>query len=291
MKLPDISLLKGWPTLQPELATAGAPASFEPRVRRSTPLAGVMQFASNGGGGGGRNDDDDGFDEGYDDDFVYEEPAQQQPTRRAPGAQRGGQAGGSGSGGGGRGGSGGGGRPRTVQYQPEERYWTEYLRIALPILGLLLMIGLLWFWALQLMGDDNGGDQPVVTEPPATEEVVLPDSTPTTEATEDVIAPPTPTPTEELSTPETTPEVEETPADTGGGEIAIGSVVQVTEDGVNMRADATTSSDAVTQLNAGDSFEVVDGPVEADTYTWWMVVDDTNSVVGWIASDFIEVAP
>ena len=30
---------------------------------------------------------------------------------------------------------------RTVSYQPEERYWTDYLRIALPVFGLLLLIG------------------------------------------------------------------------------------------------------------------------------------------------------
>lgn len=283
MKLPDIPLLKGWPTLQPELATAGASTSFQPRVTRPTPATGVMQFASNGGG-----KDDDGFDDGYDDDLVYEEPVQQ-PTRRAPGAQRGSQSGGSGSGGG-RGGSGGG-RSRTVQYQPEERYWTEYLRIALPILGLLLMIGLLWFWALQLMDDDNGGDQPVVTEPPVTQEVVVPDSSPTTEATEDVIAPPTPTPTEEVSTPETTPETVETPASTGGDAIAIDAVVEITDDEVNMRQEATTDSAVVQQLNTGDTFTVADGPVQAGNYTWWLLVDDESSVAGWVVEDFIQVVP
>lgn len=278
MKLPDISLFKGWPTLQPEVAVAGVPARETPRTGRPNPLAGVMLFASSGGG----NDDD-----GYDDDLVYDEPVEQ-PTRRSPGAQR--KAGAS-SGGGGKGGSGGG-RPRSVQYQPEERYWTEYLRIALPILGLLLMIGLLWFWALQLMDDDEpGGDQPVVTEPAATENVVVPDSSPTTEPTDDVIAPPTaqPTPTEEASTPEAP--VEEPPADTGGGEISIDAIVSVTEDGVNMRSEATTSSDVVQQLNTGDTYTIADGPVEADDYTWWLLVDDESSVAGWVVQEFLEVAP
>jgi hypothetical protein len=279
VKLPDISLFKGWPTLQPEFAVAGAPAREFPRERRTNPLAGVMLFASRGGG----NDDD-----GYDDDLVYEEPVEQ-PTRRSPGAQR--SAGASAGGGGGRGGSGGG-RPRSVQYQPEERYWTEYLRIALPILGLLLMIGLLWFWALQLMDDDEpGGDQPVVTEPAATQEVVVPDSTPTTEVTDEVIAPPTPepTPTEEASTPEAP--VEETPAETGGGEIGIDSVVQTTEEGVNMREDATTSASAIAQLPVGTTLTVTDGPIEADGYVWWQVVDDENGQVGYVVEDFLEVAP
>src|SRR4051794_6192386 len=51
---------------------------------------------------------------------------------------------------------------RTVSYQPEERYWTDYLRIALPVIGLLLLIGLLWYWASALIG--NTSSQPPPTQ-------------------------------------------------------------------------------------------------------------------------------
>src|SRR3954447_1571765 len=81
---------------------------------------------------------------------------------------------------------------RTVSYQPEERYWTDYLRIALPVIGLLLLIGLLWYWASALIGD--GGNQP----PPTAETVAV--ITPVHEATPEpptataVIIAPTPGP-------------------------------------------------------------------------------------------------
>jgi hypothetical protein len=272
-------MFKAWPSPVPALATAGAGSSSTSPSRNQPRKGGVMLFAS--GGPTGPNDG------GYDDDEVYydEEPQQ---TRRAPGASRGAspETGGQGSG-------AGGGRQRTIQYQPEERYWTEYLRIALPILGLILMIGLLWYWALQLTGDDNG-DDPTPTDPPGTTEVIAPESTPTVEPTEEVIVPtPTTEPTEEVeSTPE---EEEETPEETddegtGEGEIAIGSAVVVTEDGVNMRDDATTEGNIVRALDAGEVLSIEDGPFEADGYVWWEVIVEETAETGFVVQDFLEPA-
>jgi hypothetical protein len=246
-----------------------------------------MLFASGGS-------DDDGYG-GYDDDVPYEEPPPQS-TRRAPGAQRGG---GSGNGGG----SGSGGRQRSIQFQPEERYWTEYLRIALPIIGLLLMIGLFWFWASQLTSDDNGGDEPIATTAPGVADLITPESTP--QPTQQVVVPPTSapaedpppsTPAEEAPPPEEEP-VEEEPADEepaeeepAAGGFEIDQSVVVTEDGLNMRDDSTTAGEIVTTLDAGAVLTIQDGPVEGDSYTWYQVIVEETGELGWVADDFIEAA-
>lgn len=249
-----------------------------PRFAVATP-GGSMLFASGGS-------DDDRYDE-YDVDTPYDDEADYS-SRRPAGAPRGG--GGSGSGG------GDGGRRRTVQFQPEERYWTEYLRIALPIIGLLLMIALFWFWASQL-ANDNGADDPVATQSPGATELVTPDSTPepteepviglpteepATATTEPPIDEPTPTPTED----EEPTEEPEAPA----GEFQPNQSV-VTTDALRLRTDASTSSDILATLDAGTVLTIQDGPFEADEFTWWEVVVEETGQVGFVAQDFIEPAP
>ena len=54
----------------------------------------------------------------------------------------------------------GGGGDRPSSYQTEERYWTDYLRIALPIAGLLLLLSVFWYWASSFIGDDNEPSRP-----------------------------------------------------------------------------------------------------------------------------------
>lgn len=283
MKLPSLSLndLFRSPPLGPVLAGAHVGAGSHDAPRADDKPSDHLLFA--------RGSDDDGFSE-YDDDPPYEEPAQ--GTRRAPGAQRG-------SGGaGGSGGGGNGGRQRSVQFQPEERYWTEYLRIALPIVGLLLMIGLFWYWASQLTDDDNGGE-PITTETPGVAELITPDSTPA--PTQQVVVPPTSAPADEpASTPEAdAPADEETPVDepvdeepaADAGGFAIGDAVVINDDGVNLRDDATTAgSTVVTTLNTDDVLTIEDGPFEADDYVWWQVIVEDSSEVGFVAEDFFDPA-
>lgn len=258
---------------QPALALAGAGADAGNQPSKPGKRGGNMMFASGGS-------DDDNFG-GFDEEPFDDEP---QNTRRAPGAQRGG------SGGSGNGGSGGsGGRQRSVQFQPEERYWTEYLRIALPIIGLLLMIGLFWFWASQLTDDGNDPNEPVATQPVGTTEIMTPESTPV--PTEAVIAPPTTAPETPESTPEDSTPSEETPVDeTGDGTFAVDDSVVITDDEVNMRDDATIDGNIVTKLDAGEVLTIQDGPFEADDYVWYEVIVESTGEVGYVVEDFLEPA-
>ena len=275
-----------------------APAPAGPALGMAGATGGHMMFASSGGGRGG---DFDGVDYGFEDEYGEEpvgEPQDEEPQRR-PRSTRTVRSGGGAT----------GGQPRTAQHQPEERYWTDYLRIALPVIGLLLMIGLLWFWATQLIGDN-----PETTDP-ATEEVgLVSQSTPapteqpaqvqgeTTQPGGSTIgigdAASTPAaqsqPTEEPSSgddqsgAETNPDT--TTGDTANDAIfASGDPVVVNEEGVNVRPDPSVTGDPITMLNAGDELTIASGPVDAEGYTWWEVILP-NGDSGWVVQDFIDPA-
>lgn len=74
-------------------------------------------------------------------------------------------------------------------------------------------------------------------------------------------------------------------------EIAIGATVVTTAANVNVRAEPGVDGEAVEQLAEGVELVVVDGPQEGDDYTWWQVesTGDDPVILGWLASDFIEL--
>lgn len=66
-------------------------------------------------------------------------------------------------------------------------------------------------------------------------------------------------------------------------------LVTTNTDNVNMRAEATVNSEVVDQLAAGVELEVLDGPVEADDYTWYLVrVTAEGGSEGWVVADFVD---
>lgn len=303
------------PKVQPQLQNAGEqhvklptfqnplnlfqPAFAGPAMGSSSATGGHMMFASSGGGGGY---DDDGYDDDFYDEGAPEPDPEDRPqsnrTRRSAGRA-----------------NATGGRSRSASYQPEERYWTDYLRIALPVIGIILMLGLLWIWASQLLGDDNdiGDATPedqiglVTTETPDPDAV---NNVTTTTGTPDPAQTGTntnagqiPIPGQNTETGATTPAAEATegpfiPPVADGGEdtpveeeappagIALDTQVEVTEDNVNVRASASADAEIVTVANAGDVADVIDGPEEADGYVWWNVVLSDGSS-GWMVEDYL----
>lgn len=193
---------------------------------------------------------------------------------------------------------------RTVSYQPEERYWTDYLRIALPVAGLLILIGLLWFWASALIGD--GANQPPPT--PEMQAVITPinESTPAPPTpTAAVIAPtpgppPTATPTAAppaavATQPVAAPTTPSEPPDTADAAnpcanmpvYDVGSVVQTTAE-VNLRQGPTTDSESLGILPAGTQAQISGEFSEAGQCDWWPVTVTQNGQAGFIREDFLE---
>lgn len=244
-----------------------------------------LQFASSGGGGGYDDGDDDYYDEVADESG----PERQRTTEYRPTAAR----------------------QRTVSSDNDDRYWTDYLRIALPVIGLLLVIAVFWFWAQQLIDNDSNDVSP--TEPGLAEVVeTAPDAATqapesTEPATGDEQQPgsllPASTPDQaqqQQPQPTQTPEAPAEQADAGAGEdpapaaeIAPNTTVVVTEEGqgLRMRSEPSTADEVevIVELDSGASLDVLSGPEEVEDFVWWEVVDDAGNQ-GWVVQEFIEPA-
>lgn len=69
-------------------------------------------------------------------------------------------------------------------------------------------------------------------------------------------------------------------------ELGVGGNATVTEDGLNLRGNATTDAEVMTTLSQGQQVAIIGGPEEADGITWWQVELD-NDTQGWVAEDFL----
>lgn len=64
----------------------------------------------------------------------------------------------------------------------------------------------------------------------------------------------------------------------------------VTDDGVNVRSAASTTGDAISAVNSGDTVTITGDAVEADGYTWYPV-QLADGTTGFVVADFLEIAP
>lgn len=99
--------------------------------------------------------------------------------------------------------------------------------------------------------------------------------------TETTIPPLTPTPSGTITPPP--------------GQIAIGAYVQISGtggDGLRIRSAPGLNSDTVFSGEEAETFQVKDGPKQADGYNWWYIVAPyDNTRAGWAAADFLAVVP
>lgn len=164
----------------------------------------------------------------------------------------------------------------------------------LPVVGLLLLLGLFWYWASTLIGDD--GNSPGATSTSAVAIVITPENptaTATTEANVPVQTAQTgageQTTAEATNPPANATNPPATESTTAGGKFAPDDHV-VTNDSVNMRSDPTTSGSLILTLPAGTDLTILDGPETADGYTWWHVTDQATGDEGWVIEDAIDLS-
>lgn len=194
---------------------------------------------------------------------------------------------------------GGGG---DYSYYPEERYWTDYLRIAAPILGVILMVFLFWWWISNFIGDDDNDNGeiagqgetpttlPVVGETPEPDAEVTPD-----DGTPGIVFPDGGTPgSDEPQTPDqpadpTQPsdEPEQPPATSGIYNGATVEVFNTGGTGVNVRSQPSTESDIITVFLDGTLLTVIGVSVEAEGFVWWPVSGD--GVEGYVVQEYLSL--
>lgn len=288
------------PSLQSPLKLF-APAPATPAFGLAGATGGHMMMSSSSGRGGGSGRDSDAYDdyddeyyddEGYDPSYDEEpfddepeEPARRTRTHTIRGRSDDNAA-------------AAGGRSRTAAYQPEERYWTDYLRIALPVLGLLLILGLLWFWATQLIGGDPDTTDPEPTEIAGVVTESTPEPTLPPVATEDTSTPTTGGDTIPINTgADTTPvagdtgDEASTPAPDEGeeGGFATQDNVEIAFE-ANVRPNPSSEGEALRVAAVGETGQLADGPVEAEGFVWWQVVWDNGEPAGWVIEDTLAPA-
>jgi len=196
---------------------------------------------------------------------------------------------------------------RAVSFQPEERYWTDYLRIALPVMGLVLLVTLLWWWMGNIIG--SPGDEPPPTQaavaaitpinaatpppvPTATPETVaLTPGPPPPTATVAAVPPPAPTAAPEPTAAPTQPPAEaaEDPANPCANLppfYEVGTTVETT-DNVNLREGPSTETPVVTTLPAETQLTIAGEFSEQGQCDWWPVSNPETGQEGFVREDFL----
>lgn len=91
------------------------------------------------------------------------------------------------------------------------------------------------------------------------------------------------------------PESSQVPSQSPASDLAtppnleIGTVVYTNDEFVRLRGEASTSGEVIEELATGAALTVVDGPIEADGYTWWQVIT-ASGATGWVVAEFLSLS-
>jgi hypothetical protein len=148
--------------------------------------------------------------------------------------------------------------------------FSPWVIVAAALLAVLMLCASLGFLALSR--------QPAGAQPPAT-------------AVLHIIPLPTATPTA-TPAPPATPTSAAPPAQPGGP-LSTGAYVQITGtggDGLRMRSQPGLGGEILFLGLEAEVFQVMDGPSQADGYTWWLLAAPYDPAVqGWAVADFLAI--
>lgn len=184
---------------------------------------------------------------------------------------------------------------REYNYYPEERYWTDYLRIAAPIFGVILMVFLFWWWVTNFIGDDDPEDGTIAGNATSTVTISTIGETP------DPSAPPVETegtpsggvvfPTTPPAGEGTDPPIDETEDPEVPSGIYNGATVEVFNTGgtgVNVRTQPTTDSEIISVFLDGTVLTVIGEATGGEGFTWWPVVS-TDGIEGYVVQEYLSL--
>ena len=167
--------------------------------------------------------------------------------------------------------------------------WPRWMWVAVPVLVVVVVAGLWW----AIFGGGDGATAQATATPTMRPLSTQPTQAPTLRPTLPILLA---TPTSSSVLPSVAPPTQSVvatptgqPTATGG--LAVGDKVQVTgTSGVlNMRDGPGTGYKIVGSLREGAIVEILDGPKEANGYTWWQVRNEAGTV-GWAAGDWLKKA-
>jgi hypothetical protein len=178
--------------------------------------------------------------------------------------------------------------PHAHRVKKKPRSSPPWLWIGLGAIVTVLAIAVAVLWARVLLGGvDKLEEEPTPTITIQTAVPTQP-STPTVDAAEPTVSPEADVTSEPAPTPEP---VEEQPTPIPPGVIAVGvrvTVVGTEGIGVSLRAGPGTNYARLDVARDGAVLEIIDGPEEADGYTWWSVrtADGTEA---WAIDNYFQV--